>query len=297
VADLEEATRLTGAEGLYSAELPADWRGPFSMYGGVLAAVALRAAGRTAGVGQPASYACHYLGPVQPGRVELRATPLRRTRRMESLRVSLAQDGQLALEALALFVAPGEGFAHDFAPMPSVPGPEQLRDRLEIWTRDEGRPPFGIWHQLESRYIDWIPPRERSGGRFVARCWCRARQTAPFEGALGDAVRAVALLDGMFHDPLYTAQGGDPAELPYGAPTVDLLAHFHRSAPESEWLLCESTSEIAAGGLVSGGARLWSRDGRLLVSARSAMACRPSHPPTWARAAAVSDPEAEERPG
>ena len=44
MANLEVETRLSGGEGRYRATLSPAWMGPFGLYGGALAALALRAA-------------------------------------------------------------------------------------------------------------------------------------------------------------------------------------------------------------------------------------------------------------
>jgi acyl-CoA thioesterase len=274
--DLGRATRLDGANGRYRVDLPEAWAGPFAMYGGVLAAAALRAASEASALERPASCAIHYLAPVQPGRVELEVASLARTRRMESLRVSLTQGGQTALVALVLLFGIGDGFTHDLAPLPDAPPPEHLRDRAARWSAD-GRSLPRVWSVLETRFVEERPLRGPGPVSEHVDTWWRTPRPSGVPDALADALRAVAILDGAFHDPLFAAQGGscDFADYPFRMPSADLLVHFHRAAPHSDWLFCRSRSELAEAGLVSGDARIWSRDGALLASGRGLIACKP----------------------
>jgi len=274
--DLGRATQLEGENGHYRAELPDAWSGPFALYGGLLAAVALRAAAAASALPRPASCAIHYLAPVQPGHAELEVASLSRTRRLESLRVTLTQSGVTSLAALVLLGSAGEGLAHDQVPLPAAPPPEELQDRALRW-RADGRSEPRVWSALEARFAEERPLSGRGPVRDHVDSWWRTAPPAGVPGAIGDGLRALAVLDGVFHDALFAAQGGsrDFAGYPFRMPSADLLVHFHRAAPESEWLFCRSRSEVAEAGFVSGDARLWSRAGRLLASGRSLIACRP----------------------
>jgi acyl-CoA thioesterase len=274
--DLGRATQLEGSRGRYRADLTDVWAGPFALFGGFLAALALRAAAAESELDRPASCAVHYLVPVLPGPVELEVASLARTGRMESLRVALNQKGKTALGALVLLSAPGEGLVHDLAPLPAVLPPEACSDRAERW-RADGRELPRVWGVLETRFTEDRPLAGPGLVREHVDSWWRTPRPTGVPAALADALRALAVLDGAFHDPLFAAQGG-PASYsayPFRLPSADLLAHFHRAAPHSEWLFCRARSEIAEAGLISGDARIWSHDGKLLASGRGLIACRP----------------------
>jgi acyl-CoA thioesterase len=274
--DLGRATQLEGTAGRYRADLPEAWSGPFALYGGLLAALALRAAARASDLERPASCAVHYLAPVQPGPAELEVASLSRTRRLESLRVGLTQNGVTALAALVLLGSAGEGFEHDRVPLPAAPPPEALQDRALRW-RADGRSELRVWSALEGRFSEERPLSGSGPVRDHVDSWWRTARPEGVPDAIGDALRALAVLDGAFHDALFAAQGGsgDFGAYPYRMPSADLLVHFHRAAPDSEWLFCRARSELAEAGIVSGDARLWSREGRLLASGRGLIACRP----------------------
>jgi acyl-CoA thioesterase len=273
--DLGTATRLEGSEGRYRAELPEAWSGPYALYGGVLAAAALRAAAQASGLDRPASCAVHYLAPVAPGAVEISVTAWSRTRRTASVQVALTQEGRTALVALVLLCTEAEGLTHDLEPVPPAPPPEQLLDRAVRW-REAGRAEPRVWSVLETRFVEERPLAGPGPRRAHVDAWWRTARPTGVSAVLGDALRAAAILDGAFHDPLFAAQGGsrDFAAYPYRLPSADLLVHFHRASPDSEWLFSRARSTSAEAGLVSGDALLWSRAGRLLASGRGLIACR-----------------------
>jgi acyl-CoA thioesterase len=274
VADLEVETRLEGGSGRYRAALSAAWMGPFGLYGGALSALALRAAGAEARIDRPASLACHYLSAARPGPFEIEVSSLRRSSRSASLRVRLTQEARPVLEALVWMAAQGDGLAYDFEPMPPAPEPEGLRNMGEL-ARAEGTSVSALWEWIEARPTAWVPYAERRRGDPSFRWWWRLLGEPALEGPLGDAMRCAAVLDGAFHAPMFNAEGVGPANIPFATPSMDLFVHFHRAAPEREWLLCQSETRVAEAGLVAGDARLWTDDGRLLASARSQLACRP----------------------
>jgi acyl-CoA thioesterase len=99
VHDIGLDTAVSGLNGRYTANLAEGWEvwGP---QGGYVAAVALRGAEAADSFRRPVSFACHFLRAAQVGRVDIRVESLRRTKRAESLRVALLQEGVALLEAL-----------------------------------------------------------------------------------------------------------------------------------------------------------------------------------------------------
>jgi acyl-CoA thioesterase len=60
------------------------------------------------------------------------------------------------------------------------------------------------------------------------------------------------------------------------APSLDVSVQFHALAPESAWLLCETSAEIARDGLIGFRSRVWSEDRQLLASGAGQLLCRPA---------------------
>lgn len=269
MGDLARDTAVEGGEGRYLARLSREWEiwGPC---GGYVAAIAFRAAAAESRLPRPASFACHYLGVGEFREVEIEVRRLGGGKRAESLRVSMTQGGRALLEGLAWFAADGDGLRHDTAPAPEVPDP----DALKSW-EDLGYPShYEFWRNVEARPFDWVGAwDDRPGGEPVYRQWYRFRPRATFEDAAVDAARLLVALDIL---PWPAAAMAYRGRLPYIAPSLDLTVRFHRAVPESDWLLCAGEAPIAEDGLVSGSARVWSRDGRLLASGEQHMLCRPA---------------------
>lgn len=55
---------------------------------------------------------------------------------------------------------------------------------------------------------------------------------------------------------------------PFIAPTLDLTVWFHEPR-NRDWLFADSVAPVAGDGLIHGGVRLWSEDGRILASGGS----------------------------
>ena len=276
MGDLARDTEVRpGGPGRFAADLSPDWEiwGP---NGGYLASVALRAAAAASAQPRPAAISCHFLSVARFGPVELEVTPLRTARRAESLRVAMWQGEARVLEALVWMVTPGDGLTHDAGHAPEVDGPDgipSLAERLG----GAPAPPFSFWRNFDWRPLDWDgPPGQRPAGEPVFRNWYRYTPRATFDDAVVDAIRALILLDTMSWPSARRAH--PPGDLGFIAPTLDVSVQFHRSAPESDWLLVEGTSPLGEDGLIGFASKVWSRDRRLLASASGQMLCRPAGP-------------------
>jgi acyl-CoA thioesterase-2 len=272
VGDLDADTRLAGGEGRYTATLSADWRiwGP---NGGYLAAIALRAAGLESQLARPASFSCQFLeaGAFEPAQVRVEA--LRRGRAAEAHSVWIEQSGRRLLSANVWTVGKLDGLEHDTSRAPAVPSPKELPGFETLIAGIEAPPPHPFWANLERRPIDWVPPDQRVPTDPIVRCWYRFRPRSRFEDPFLDAARSLILLDTMSWPAVRSAYVEQPAFL---APSLDVSAQFHTLAPESEWLLCETTAEIAREGLIGYRSRVWSEDRHLLASGAGQLLCRPA---------------------
>jgi acyl-CoA thioesterase II len=270
VRDLGLDTAVSGLNGHYSATLSEGWEvwGP---QGGYVAAVALRGAAAAASFRRPASFASHFLRPAQIGPIDVRVESLTRTRRAESLRVTLFQDGVAVLEALVWTVGELVGIDHDAGVSPKVPGPDQLQP-WEAYLPG-GELPFAFWRNFDVRPVapdpsrwgfapDPSQPGRATEPRSVA--WSRLRVRPALEDPFVDAARLLVIADSAMY-PAATFAHDEP--FPYIAPSLDLVLSFHRAAADSEWLLVEAISPLSEGALVAGNAAIWSSDGRLLATA------------------------------
>lgn len=266
MGDFERDTRVVGSDGLYRIELSSDWDiwGP---NGGYLAAVALRAIGEEAQIRRPATFSAHYLSVARFDAVDIEVATLRRGRRSESFRVSIRQEGKPILEGLAWTAAERDGLVHDAAKAPGVPAAQDLKSSDEL-VRDD-RPRFPFWDNLEQRPTKWDPrnPPEPTDPESIG--WYRFRPRATFDDPFVDAARALLLIDTMIWPAAWHHHVPDN----YYAPSLDVVAWFHRGAPGSEWLLCEARSPLAEAGLIAGTSRVWTTDGSLMASGGAQLAC------------------------
>jgi len=272
MGDLNLDTTPTGAGGRYTIHISEDWRiwGP---NGGYLAAVALRAAGLEAKIKRPASIACHFLGVARFEEAEIEVRTVHSGRSSESLHVTMTQHGRPILQAIVRTAGEVPGVEHDFAIPPEVPPPDALKSFLEHVPEPPG-PQVPFWDNVDSRIIhtervlDWDEP-------FPANLleWYRFQPTPTFDDPFADASRYVILLDTFAWPTAANPHRGGSNE--YQAVNIDVVAWFHRPAPESEWLLCDYESPVAHGGLVGAHGRVWSEDRRLNASGGAQCLCVP----------------------
>ena len=265
--DIESA--VEGGDGRFTAQVSRDWEiwGP---NGGFLAMLALRAAGAHTDLRRPASFSCHFLGVADFDVVDLSVRTLRRTKRVESIAVSMSQRGSPILEAMIWVVGEVEGLTHDGWTMPAVESPRSLQTVPE---RIPEAPTFPFWHNLECRPCDWIDDWEnRPAGEFHENAWYRFRPTATFDDPFVDAGRSLLVLDTVFWP---VAMRGHPDNTHWYAPSIDVQARFHALEPSSEFLLTDAHSPSARDGLVSGVGSVWSESGVLLATGGQQMLCRP----------------------
>jgi acyl-CoA thioesterase-2 len=271
--DLEQATRLQGEDGCYTALVSREWEiwGP---NGGYLAALALRAAGAGAELPQPASFYCHFLRSPAFEAVELGIEVIKRSRRSEALAVHMAQGGKPVLEALVRTAGEEPGLAHERARAPEVLSAEELRSTEELLAEHE-RPPFPFWQNIERRPIDQRPPSARDPeepGAALVREWTRFRPVASFADPFLDAARSLILLDTYGWPAVHRLHRDDT----YLAPNLDTTVFFHRFSPHAEWLLIDEESPIGAHGLLAVNGRVWDPEGRLLASGAAQLCCIPA---------------------
>ncbi|MFD1939809.1 MULTISPECIES: thioesterase family protein [Nonomuraea] len=272
MGNLADDMVVKGADGRYQAELSADWDfwGP---NGGYVAALGLRAVQAHSALPRLASMSTHFLSGARHGHVDIDVTTLRTSRRAESIRVSMSQEGRPVCESLVWMVATDlVGLVHDHVRRPDLPGHEQLLSIIDLVGPDM-EPPMPIFRNIEWKPFAWQHPGVPDPAAAEARwsAWWRFLPQATFDDAFVDAARAVILLD---LNTWAAGSKGRPYEISYLAPTIDLSIQFHQAQPDSEWLLVDGMADIADEGLVSGQSRLWSSDGTLIASAFSTLLCR-----------------------
>jgi acyl-CoA thioesterase II len=266
--DLEEASRVEGAAGVYRGQVSDHWS-IWMPNGGYLSSMALRAAAAESRFSRPASYQCQFLSVAKPAPVDLAVETLRKGSSAEAFSITMSQDGKEIMRSLLWLVDRElQGLRHDRVPLPDVPGPDAL-DNTEKLVGSPGSP---LFHNIERRPVDVIP-LDVATGEPIDRTWMRFRPRASYDDVLLDSMRALVTCDLMYWPAI--ANGYDYTKLDVIAPGLDLSVRFHRSMPATPWLYCETRADIAEQGLLGSTCRLWSEDGQLLASSATQAMFRP----------------------
>ena len=251
------ALRPEGA-GRFFSHVRAEWNGPVSPNGGVLAAMMLAAGQAELARAQPGlagslpparTIAAQFLEAPSAGEVELAVEVLRTGKRVAACEVRLSQEGRLAVQASVVFSAARADLLDLRRSMPAVPPPDRARvlgrvlaDAPPIFGALELQPTFGG--------IPFSGAEEAVVGGWTA-----------MRGDPGpvDSARLVALSDVWF-----------PAIFPRletfaGVPTLQLTVHLRSSEPVPWPVLGRFRSRHLAEGHLEEQGELWSADGRLLA--------------------------------
>jgi acyl-CoA thioesterase-2 len=219
---------------------------PWSLYGGQVAAQALRAAAHTVGDDRhPHSLHGYFLSPGDASRpVLFQVHRDRDGRSYSNRRVVAIQNAKVILNLTASFQTAEQGPDWQPHPMPVV------------------APPGDVGADTPTRLLSVdvrVPPQEPADVRFPARSWMRVRDRldSPIE-------HACAL---VYVSDFFTGLGMAPHAEDAGSLTsLDHAVWFHRPARLDEWVLMDLLPESTAAGRGMYTGRIWSRDGRLVAS-------------------------------
>ena len=268
-AALDELVRLLDLEpievNLFRGRSPQDDRQ--RVFGGQVAGQALVAAGRTVERGTVHSLHAYFLRPGDT-RVPIlyQVDRIRDGRSFTTRRVVAIQHGEAIFNLSASFHVEETGYEHQ-RPMPSVPAPETLRTWPELAAarRAQLGPILDRPQPIDWRYID-SPSALAEGPRPpLQRVWLRADGRLPDDPLLHACIVAYASDATLL----------DVALLPHGVTwhnggirgaSLDHAMWFHGGFLADDWLLYDQESDIMRGarGLTHG--RIFTRDGRLVVS-------------------------------
>jgi acyl-CoA thioesterase II len=234
-------------------------RGEGRVFGGLLAAQALIAAGRTVESGTPHSLHLYFVRAGRHGMpVTWSVTRVRDGFAFALRHVVAEQSGQIVLTLTASFTTQRTGLAHQ-DPMPDVPAPEGLVDwedlRVQVLGPGTIRRPDG---PLEVRDADPAGAAPAAGRPARRRLWIRPREPLPDDPLVHAAVLAYASDRGL----LSTA--GRPHGLMWGVglgASLDHAVWFHAPPRFDDWVLFDATSPAARDGRGLCHAALYRRDG------------------------------------
>jgi acyl-CoA thioesterase-2 len=233
---------------LFSAPSPAYTHRP-TLFGGQVAAQALRAATLTVDVGhRPHSLHLYFLRPGRPGQdVVCYVDRVRDGRSFTTRNVVVRQDGEAILTMSASFHT-AEPSAVEFAqPMADVPVPAAA---------PAGPPPGGIdasqgagYVRLENIDLGGEPAGPRGERRSAARSWTRTAEELP-DDPLVHACALTYLSDTRTGSGPIMVAGGSYAD--YQMTSLDHAIWFHRPVRADGWLLFDSTPLAISGGRALG---------------------------------------------
>jgi acyl-CoA thioesterase II len=220
---------------------------PGGLYGGQVAAQALRAGAETVPAGRHA-HSCHgyFLSRGDASRpVVLIVHRDRDGGSYSNRRVIAVQDGTVIFNMVASFHAGEPGFDYQAHSAPAVTPPEELPGSIA------GFPLIGV----EAR----IPEQPRPDQPWPSRAWLRARDPLP-----DDTLHACAL---TYVSDMFSGLAQVPG-VTYTGPltSIDHAVWFYRPVPLDDWVLMELQPESTAGGRGTYTGRIFGRDGRLAAS-------------------------------
>jgi acyl-CoA thioesterase-2 len=247
-------------EDTWTAPTPAE--GPPRLFGGQVAAQALRAACLTVPAGpRPHSMHGYFIRPGRPDvTLELHVERTRDGRSFTTRHVTAVQDGHAVFELTASFHADEEGVDWQ-EPGPDLPGPA---------TEAADDSPFsGFW---DSNPFEIRPIVPWSEAMSVHPCWVRLREDVGDDPALHAC--AITFISDLAVVGSARAPGHRSA-LPSGA-SLDHAIWFHRPADANRWMLfaVEPVTNFGARGLARG--TLHDERGTLVASIAQEALLRPS---------------------
>jgi acyl-CoA thioesterase len=261
-----------GGEGRYICDLSHDWDLVAVPQGGVIAGVALRAAGAEVHDPSQELRTCTtvFAGQVSAGRLQVDVQVLRSGRSASQVLATVTNDGSEAgATVMAVFGGRRQGPTFVDVVPPEVPPPADCpsyRDPpppgvepfepLPFWTRVEGRAALGHppWEEFESTGSDvatWLrfddPPRRPDGSL--------------------DPLGLITLADRM---PGCIGERLGHSGPRWFAPSADLTVHLLEPV-RTEWVLAHDRARWADDGWASAESTLWDQDGRLVAYATQMM--------------------------
>lgn len=231
-------------EDRWSAPTPAE--GPPRLFGGQVAAQALRAACLTVPPGpRPHSLHGYFIRPGRPEvQLELVVERTRDGRSFTTRHVTALQEGQAIFELTSSFHTDEEGVDwQEPAPVPRPRHPEEAPEP------DSDDSPFGGFHASNPFAIRPLSLPEGGFGTTLHPCWVRIRE--PLEP--DERLHACALAYVSDLAVVTAARAPGSTGMPFGA-SLDHAVWFHRPVDVNQWLLFRAgpVSNFGARGLARG---------------------------------------------
>src|ERR1700722_7848997 len=273
--DLLELTET--AEDRFTAPTPAE--GPPRLFGGQVAAQALRAACATVEAGRPVhSLHSYFIRPSRPDSVmELVVERTRDGRSFTTRHVTALQEDKAIFTLTASFHVPEEGTDWQL-PGPDVAGPDPVE------ARSLGQPFATFWQGSPFLVKSIWGPCDRP---LLPPAWIRLTED------IGDdpVLQACALTYVSDMATIFAARApADRVSFRGGGASLDHSVWFHRPFDIRQWLLfsADSVSNFGARGLALG--TFHAEDGSLVASLAQEGLLRPTGGPAWPPEQAAEEP-------
>jgi acyl-CoA thioesterase II len=243
------------------------------VYGGLVAAQALAAAGRTVSAELPVhSVHCSFLRPGLPtAPFDHRVERVRDSGSFATRRVRATQRGREVFALTASFQRPEPGLGHQ-DPMPTVPDPEGLPTYEERLTKVFGEAVAPLGKPYETRFVGPLSfDAEKDPSLLSSRTqvWVRVRGEVPAEATAGrerllHACLLVYVCDVTMLETVLVRHG--VSWFHASGRSLDYTVWIHHPFRADDWLLCAHETPVASGGrgLVLG--RVFTRDGVLVAT-------------------------------
>jgi acyl-CoA thioesterase len=233
-----------------------DWANMVGPFGGVTAAVLLRAVEeQPERIGEPVSLTVNFAAPVADGDFDVAATAVRTNRTNQHWLVELSQDGVVKTNATAVFGTRRDTWSDtEVAPL-QVPAPDEIAAT--------SLPPMVVWaDNYEMRYVEGGIPEAGAdpSPSSVTTLWVRDRRSRGLDFA------SLTALSDVFYPRVFLRRG---QVSPAG--TNSLTTYFHTDGDGlakvgGDFILATAHANRFSGGYFDQSAQLWSRNGELLVT-------------------------------
>ncbi len=241
------------------------------VFGGQVAGQALVAAGRTVEAGAVHSLHAYFLRPGDPSVPLLyQVDRIRDGRSFTTRRVSAIQHGRPIFHLSASFQREEEGLSHQIE-MPDAPDPESLPRWSEFMAPRLGDAPAEIrrWMErerpIDARHVNPVNPLAPDKAPPRQLVWIRADGKLPDSTLLHRCVMAYAS-DMTLLDTVSLPHAIAWTDRSYQMASLDHAMWFHRPFRADEWLLYAQEGDTAAGARGFATGRVFTLDGRLVVS-------------------------------
>lgn len=248
-----------GADGEWQVDVPADWQQGRTLFGGLQAALAVRAMRGLVPASTPLrTLQATFISPVPGGKLRIVARVLRSGRSATHVEADLYDGDQIACRALGIFGLPRESVLAIAPEPPSVPATiEQARELRYV----DGVTPAFTQH-LSFRWGGGVFPF-RGGAEPKTQIYVQLRD----EAAVGEA-QLIALADSIPSPGLSVlTTRAQASSLTW---TLELLGNEYDAAADGWWLMDAEVS-AASHGYMSQSATLWSPDRRAIALSRQSV--------------------------